>query len=272
MRLIPFITLLSVLLSSSLHAQIGREDESQLYAQTKQINQFFRRFNGEESEKGERYYPKDKAYRSEKLRKQYLGILFDASNTGLKPDLKTQFAKDVLDKKLLLSFHGGQWFSEVQATFTIQGKQHTVTLFMELEKDHEGSKWVISKAHSNYFENYFQRDTTKIGQFLHPLSHELAFMNLRKAFNVQDSVNQLAIKRFKPDHLSLLLYELKRGNIKFRHVEEVKFHFFQLPGWYFELSEFNREGYNRGWLISNLVKINNDSEKNLLQKHLYYEK
>lgn len=266
--------LLTILLSNSLHAQLlDKEDESKLYAETKQVNQFFRRFNGEEDEKGERYYPKDKQYRSEKLRRKYIGILFDASNTGISADLKTQFVKDVLVKTspVILNFHGGNWFSEVHTTFSLNGKDEPVTLFMELEKDHDGTKWVISKVYADVFVPYFKRDTTKVGKFLHPLSHELDFMNLRKAFLNKDSVSQFTVKRFTPDHLSLFLYEMKRGNLKFKTVEDVKFHFFQINGWYFELSEFNRPGYNTGWLISNLVKVNNDTEKNLLRKYLYYE-
>ncbi len=153
----------------------------------------------------------------------------------------------------------------------MNGKNEPVTLFMELEKDHEGTKWVISKVYASMFDPYFKRDTTKVGKFLHPLSHELDFMNLRKAFNYTDSISQFAVKRFVPDHLSLFLYEIKKGNLKFKTVEELKFHFFQVNGWYFELSEFNRAGYNSGWLISNLVKVNNESEKNLLRKYLYYE-
>jgi len=270
--------LVIILLILSFHypssAQLlDKEDESKLYAETKLVNQFFRRFNGEEDEKGERYYPRDKQYRSEKLRKKYIGILFDDSNSGISSDHKVQFAKEVLDKTkpIILDFHGGNWFSEVHTTFTMNGKNEPVTLFMELEKDHEGTKWVISKVYASMFDPYFKRDTTKVGKFLHPLSHELDFMNLRKAFNYTDSISQFAVKRFVPDHLSLFLYEIKKGNLKFKTVEELKFHFFQVNGWYFELSEFNRPGYNSGWLISNLVKVNNESEKNLLRKYLYYE-
>src|SRR5688572_23807959 len=56
--------------TTPLHAQITgeMEDESRLYAESKQVNQFFRRFNGEEDEKGNRYYPGDKQYRGDKLR------------------------------------------------------------------------------------------------------------------------------------------------------------------------------------------------------------
>lgn len=200
-------------------------------------------------------------------------MLFDAGNNGINADLKTQFAKDVLVKTspVILNFHGGNWFSEVHTTFAMNGKDEPVTLFMELEKDHEGTKWVISKVYANMFTPYYKRDTTRVGKFLHPLSHELDFMNLRKAFMMTDSLSQFTVKRFVPDHLSVFLYELKKGNLKFKSVNEVKFHFFQVSGWYFELSEFNRPGYNTGWLISNLVKINNETEKNLLRKYLYYE-
>ena len=268
-----FITL--ILLSFSLQAQLVDEmdDESKLYAENKQVNQFFRRFNGEEDEKGERYYPKDRLYRSEKLRKKYIGILFDASNAGISPDLKVEFTKDVInkDKPVILNFHGGNWFSEVHTLFLMNGKEVPVTLFMELEKHHQGTRWVISKVYADIFKPYFERDTVKVGKFLHPLSHELDFMNLRKAFNNRDSVSQYTLKKFVPDHLSVFLYEVKKGNLKFKTVQEVKFHFFQINGWYFELAQFNRPGYNTGWLISNLVKIKNDSEKNLLKKYVYYE-
>jgi hypothetical protein len=249
------------------------EDESKLYAENKQVNQFFRRFNGEEDEKGERYYPKDRLYRSEKLRKKYLGILFDASNAGISPDLKVEFTKDVInkDKPVILNFHGGNWFSEVHTLFLMNGKEVPITLFMELEKHHQGTRWVITRVYADLFKPYFERDTVKVGKFLHPLSHELDFMNLRKAFNNPDSVSQYTIKKFVPDHLSVFLYEVKKGNLKFKTVQEVKFHFFQVDGWYFELSQFNRPGYNTGWLISNLVKVKNDSEKNLLRKYVYYE-
>ncbi len=268
-----FIVTLLMLMVAPLVAQVvdGKQDESKLYAESKQVNQFLRRFNGEEDEKGERYYPGDKQYHNEKLRKKYLSMLFDESNTGINATLKVEFVKHVLEKNesTILNFNATNWFSEVHANFTMNGKEQPVTLYMQLEKDHLGYKWVITRVHAAMFEPYFQHDTTKVGQFLHPMSHELDFMNLRKAFANKDSVAQYTAKKFSPDHLSVFLYEVKKGNFKFKSVEQVKFHFFQLDGWYFELSQFNRRGYNTGWLISNLVKINNESEKQLLLTYLY---
>src|SRR5882762_4685106 len=124
MRILLVFSLL--LLATTSHAQLvtDMDDESRLYAESKQVNQFFRRFNGEEDEKGKRYYPGDKPYQSAKLRKKYLGILFDESNSGISSALKTQFVKEVLDKPELsvLNFHGTGWFSEVHATFNLNGK------------------------------------------------------------------------------------------------------------------------------------------------------
>jgi hypothetical protein len=273
-RMIRHLSLLVIILAfHSAGAQIRdrAEEERRLYAQSKQVNQFFRRFNGEEDEKGNRYYPRDKQYRNVKLRKKYLDILFDESSPGISSNVKLDFAKAVLDNpdKSILDFHGTNWFSEVRATFTINGKDQLITLFMELEKDHGGYKWVINRVRADMYEPYFARDTTKVGRFLHPMSHELDFMNLRKAFDNLDSISQFTIKRFQPDHLSLFLYDIKKGTLSFKSVELVKFHFFQIEGWYFELSQFNRSGYNTGWLISNLVKLNNTNEREMLRKFLY---
>ena len=274
-RGLAFISILSGGLLVPACAQIvgDMEDESRLYAESKQVNQFFRRFNGEEDEKGNRYYPGDKQHRSDKLRRQYLRVLFDESNSGISSSLKTDFVKDILDKpeKSILSFHGGNWFAELQTTFTMNGKNQQVILFMELEKHRLGTRWVIQKVHADMFTPYFEKDTVAVGKFLHPMSHELDFMNLRKAFINKDSINQFTVKRFVPDHLSLFLYEVRRGNLKFKNVDQVKFHFFQIDGWYFGISEFNRPGYNTGWLISNLVKLNTPSDKDVLRKFLYYE-
>lgn len=260
---------------TSAQAQIvnDMEDESRLYAQSKQVNQFFRRFNGEEDEKGNRYYSGDKQYRSEKLRRQYLRMLFDESNADISASLKSDFVRTILEKPetSILNFHGGNWFAELETTFTMNGRDQSVILFMELEKHRHGTRWVIQKVHADMFQPYFRKDTVSVGRFLHPMSHELDFMNLKKAFANKDSINQFIVKRFLPDHLSLFLYEVRKGNLKFKNVDNVKFHFFQIDGWYFGISEFNRPGYNTGWLISNLVKLNKPSDKDLLRKFLYYE-
>jgi len=251
------------------------EDESDLYASTKQVNQFFRRFNGEEDVKGERLYPEDKDYRDPELRNKYVVNLFNNESGFLTNDLKTEFIGDILDKNnpVYLEFLGGDWFAEVTTTFTFQGKDQFLTLFLELEKDTIGSKWVINQVYFGPFEKIFanQDSLRQNGQkFLHPMSHELDFMNLVRTFESKSSLEHYLAWKYHPDYLTLFVYEFKKGNLAFKTINKVKFHFFQVDGWYFELADFNRKGYNTGWLISSLAKLTED-EKDLLLKYIYHE-
>lgn len=251
------------------------DDESDLYASTKQVNQFFRRFNGEENIKGDRLYPEDKDYRNPELRKKYLDQLFNNENGLISPDEKSSFMNQLLDKNhpVYLEFHGGDWFAEVTTTFLYLGKEQNLTLFLKLEEDTVGSKWVISRVYFEPFEKVFanQDSLRSNGQkFLHPMSHELDFMNLIRAFDSKSSLEQYLAWKFEPDYLTLFVYEFKKGNLTFKTINRVKFHFFQVDGWYFELSDFNRKGYNTGWLISSLTKIDKD-QRDLLLKYIYHE-
>src|SRR5690554_7014827 len=73
------------------------EDDGRLAASTKQVNQFFRRFNGEESQDGKnRFYPGDKRYREVGLRKTFINILFDNETSEIAQNLKNEFLGEVL--------------------------------------------------------------------------------------------------------------------------------------------------------------------------------
>jgi len=269
------IILFSPVLVSSQAIGDFVEDETDLYTSTKQVNQFFRRFNGEEDIKGERYYPEDKEYRNPVLRKKYLENLFNNENSYLTPGLKAEFLGHLLDKEdpVFLEFHSGNWFAEVTTTFNFQGTERFLTLFLQLEKDTVGSKWVITNVYFEPFARIFaDQDSLRFSgqKFLHPMSHELDFMNLVRTFDNKSSLEQYLAWKYHPDFLTLFIYEFKKGNLQFKTVTKVKFHFFQVDGWYFELSDFNRQGYNTGWLISTLMKINID-EKDVLLKYIYHE-
>lgn len=254
------LAIIGYLNPTALHAQLLGNylgDEAVLYAETKQVNQFFRRFNNEEDVKGVRYDPDQPEYRNLNERTKYLNILFDLESGGIQDSLKQNFIREVNDNSnpLFLNFHGSEWFAEVNTLFTFNGTQLPLTLFMVLEPDRLGHKWAIKNVYFQPFYELFSIDTTFNRRFLHPLSHELDFMNLVKVFSENEKVIDYTTNNFRPDYLTLFLYELKKETLKFQTVKKVKFHFFQIPGWYFELSEFNRPGYNRGWLISNLIRI-----------------
>lgn len=246
-------------------------DEKLLYAETKQVNQFFRRFNCEEDLYGKRLGEHDAMWHDPEFRKNYVKMLFDKSNVEMTDELKVKFAEDISDDTpKYLEFHGGEWFAEVRAKFIHKGKEEYVTIFLGLEEENGGSKWVITNVYFEPYTELFYNIDDPFNKFLHPMSHELDFMNLIKVFKDKDNVEYYFENEFKPDFTTIFLYEVKNGDMKFKTIENVRFHFFQVDGWYFELSEYNRNNGNSGWLISWLTEVAPD-QKDILLKYIYYE-
>ncbi len=276
MRILIFIALIFLLFTNSSTSQTitnnTKEDESDLYASTKQVNQFIRRFNGEEDLYGKRLYPKDKKYRDASIRKKYLGDLFDLENTNLKTQ-KEEFIASVISsgKPQYFDFYGQNWFAEVSSKFLYNGKEQDIVMYFKLEKENDGYKWSYVSVYSGFFEQEFKTSNPGEIKFIHPMSHEIDFMGLDKIFrNNSKQIEHYAEKNFKPDYLSLFFHEVKKGNLVFQSVTDVKFHVFQIENWYFEMQYFNRKGDNTGWLISNLIKIP-EKEKASLIKSINHE-
>lgn len=268
---ILFITSIELAPGQGLYSPGSPQDDGRFAASTKQVNQFFRRFNGEESADGtKRYYEDDSNYRNRELRGKFISILFDNETSGIQNNLKTEFMKDVLSEPLpqYLAFHRGEWFAEVATTFIYKGKRENITLFMKLQPEGLGYEWVVDRVSFAPFKNLFKKPQGDQKSFLHPMSHEIGFMNLRKAFQDNKLPEAYTPKEYEPDYLTLFLYEVKNGNLKFDNISDVKFHFFQINDWYFELNQFNRPGFNTGWLISNLIKLK-PGDKEVVQKFIY---
>lgn len=274
---ISIISLLLIIIS--IHSSPGQvinssgqlEDDGRFAASTKQVNQFFRRFNGEESKEGNiRYYPEDENYRDRNLRRNFINILFDNETSDIPVELKREFINHSTSESYpqYLRFHGGDWFAEATTVFNFEGKKYDVTLFLKLQPEGLGYEWVIENVIFEPFRQAFDKPKGNDKKFLHPLSHELGFMNLRKAIQDNPKPESYTPKEFKPEYLTLFIYEIKKGRLKFETVKEVKYHFFQIDKWYFELSQFNRPGFNTGWLISNLVKLD-DGDKEVILDFIY---
>jgi hypothetical protein len=248
-------------------------DETLLYAQTKQVNQFFMRFNAEEDLKGNRLYPGDPAFRDPKMRKKYLNILFDNTSQNITPDSKFVFIDEAMNKKnpAYLNFYAKGWFAEVSASFMYRKEKVNVILYFKIEKQADGYKWVISNVYFDRFRSWFTHlnDTVNLKYFIHPMSHELDFMNLHKVFREPDKLDYYFEKNYEPDMTALFVMEMKNGNLSYVSVNSVKFHVFQVPNWYFEISYFNRNDMNSGWLISNMIRVNEKEKQELLRNYTH---
>ena len=265
--------LLAVMAMPAMAQNIGdfQMDETNLYAMTKQMGQFIRRFNYEEDQFGYKINPKDPAYHNRQKRQQSLAILFDQATYGNQPDLQRFFIEDVTaDDSTFMTFLGGRWYSEVSATFKYKGKDVSLIMILGIEKEGLGSKWVLNNIYFSEFNKLFPTGemAEKEKHFLHPMSHELDFMNIYKIFKEPEIIEYYASKSFEPDYLTLFFYEVKKGNLVFQNVDTVKFHVFQIKDWYFEVSWFNRSGSNAGWLISNLIYLPEKEKTELIK---FYE-
>ena len=145
-----FLSLALIAETSIAQSTLGSitDDEGDLYAQTKQLNQFFRRFNNEEDLQGNRSYPGDAEYRSANAREHYLNILFDKESTIMTKKLKKEFIEKVnnSDAPVFLDFHDDLWFAELAAYFQHNDSKESLMLFLQLEKENLGYKWVITKT------------------------------------------------------------------------------------------------------------------------------
>ena len=274
LQLLAIVTLATVgSIKAQTYSNIGdvETDERALYTMTKQMSQFMSRFNYEEDQYGKKIHPDSSDYRSKDKRKTALPLLFDMENQRTNGSLRDFFIEDLTqDDSNYFEFLGGEWYSEVSATFKWEGKTIDISMIFAIEKENLGSKWVLTNVFFSEFNKLFPKGDIAEQQkhFLHPMSHELDFMNIYKIFKTPECIEYYASESYSTDYLSIFFYEIKQGNLIFERVNGVKFHVFQIDHWYFEVSWFNRSGYNTGWLISNLIYLKDEEKKELIK---YYQ-
>lgn len=268
--LITFITV-AVLAANAQTFNGFTEDETIFYAMNKQVGQFVHRFNMEEDQFGKSLLKDDSSYHNIELRKSILPGMFDKSNPRTSGNLKEYFISDVTNEKapIYLNFLDQNWYAEVSATFTTNGADENIILFLTIEPENLGSKWILSNVYYRSLAKLFPKVDTgeQKKHFLHPQSHELDFMNLHKALENPKQIEYYASANYQPDYLTLFFYLIKTGQLRFKKIDNVKFHFFQIKNWYFELSYYNRNNTNSGWLISNLVYVKEDDKDELIRTY-----
>ena len=255
---------------AQVYTNIGdvQTDERAFYTMTKQMSQFMSRFNYEEDQYGKKIHPDSPDYRNRMKRKAVLPLLFDMENPRTNGSLRDFFISDLtLADSNYFEFLGGKWYSEVSATFKMNGKSVDISMIFAIEQENLGSKWVLTNVFFSDFNKLFPKGDIAEQQkhFLHPMSHELDFMNIHKVFKTPECIEYYASNTYSPDHLTLFFYEIKKGNLVFEKINSEKFHVFQIDNWYFEVSWFNRDGLNTGWLISNLIFLKDNEKEELLK-------
>jgi len=257
---------LSLAVTGTLSAQnivnSQKSGEEIFTARTKQFSEFTERFNYKSDFNGK---PVDQAFIDKMPREKMISLLFDLKDprtvTGnqnySEEYIKTRaaFISDVTEKQLLINSHSPGIIAEARARVIYNGKPQTISLFLNQEQVGKTSiKWVLLAARGDIFD-IFKEDTSMV-RFIPPTSHETDFMNLKRALEDTDHLQDYASKDYSPDQLTLFFYCIKTGTLKYDYVEDVTYHITDIPGWYFKVKDFNRNELNSGWLIFDVSKNN----------------
>ena len=230
-------------------------NEKIFLVRTKQFNEFIDRFNYKTNLNGN---PVDSVFKSKMTREKMINSLFDlkdfrADLSGKNwsknyTDLKTEFINEVLYKNILIFKYSDKIIAEAISRIIYKGTPARISIFLTQEIVGNGMvKWVISSVKGDLF-NLFKPDTAYI-RFIPPSSNETDFINLKRALEDVDHLQEYSSKDYYPDYLSVFFYMVKSGFIKFDYVEEVLYHIIDIPGWCIKVKEFNRNEMNSGWLI-----------------------
>lgn len=223
-------------------------------AKVKQFNEFIDRFNYVTTIEGEKI---DAYFRSKVTREDYIKSLFNAEDKRLNDenynDLISEFIDAVIKDSLTIYKYSDQITAEAKSSVNRNNKECELSIFLQQEIiDHQFVKWVITDIKAEFYN--FHKSDSVYQKFIQPTSNETNFINLKRILSDKEDLSIYAYSEFKVDQLSLFFYELYHGIIKYNHVNEIVYHIKDIPGWYIQVKEFNRNTENSGWLISDLKK------------------
>ncbi len=270
------------LLPLSLIAQT-LEDELRI-KEVKTVAEFMRRFNNKNIFQGYMSMQGD----SVQLKK-LLATIYGKPNPNRQEVLATVFCRDSLVKmnhNLLRDFLGqvtnslspinlslsdNNWYAELTCRILYKGKEATLLLTMRREIDNpttQAASWVAVGCYSYLFSVKPQKPSYK---GVNPASNETNFLALTPIFRDKDNTENLTSKNFVYSNLSTLLYAVKNGDVEFKEVRKIRYHFLQVPNWVFVVENYARNTTNSGWLISTLEKKSEAEKVIYKQKKLFIE-
>jgi hypothetical protein len=228
---------------------------------TKQFNEFIDRFNYKINFKGD---PVDSLFMEKIPRDKLINSLFDLKDPRIIPsdkkyskkyiNEKNEFIDEVVHRNLLINKYSDKIIAEAKSQILFKGIPKTITILLKQEIVGDNMvKWVITNVKGDLFD-FLKTDTTST-RFIPPSSNETDFMNLTRALEDTDHLQYYAAKNYHPDYLTLFFFMVNTGLLKFRYVEEVNYHIFDIRNFYIKVKEFNRLEMNSGWLITDIGKI-----------------
>ncbi len=268
-------------------SQISKSEFTKEFAlQVKTIDDFFDRFNFRENTSFRNYINKEYP-QLHYTRKNFVPLLFNQKGVTIAEEDKNKFVTQVIDSinPKFLSYSDTSWFAELSCSVTYLGKPKKMTLIMKVESEKNNMySWTIVSAKADFLKFKAtkadsvllkNRDSCCVSAkaksatyFLTPISHGIDFTNVDNVFLNKAHINDYIYKGPRTFELCKLISLAKQSKVKFGQIDDIAYYLFQVDGWIMKIDYFNRNDYNSGWLISQLIKVNNKEKDNYKLKNL----
>lgn len=239
-------------------------NRDQYMAKVKLVDEFFARFNGEETRKdlGQEYSDRETG----------VLLLVDIAKFKSKADTNflaaKTFAHDVARNSIKIKFEDNNWYARIKCHGRLGQKKVTFNMLLCVEERDSGMyRWAISDVEGDIFNN--SRNKVHKEFFIMPNDNEQFFMSVRKmTTETYKFIDDYAVKGYKADALSTFLALVRCNFLKIDAVTDVEFVFMQVPEYIFNVKHFERESKNSGWLIDSFSRCD-EWQKNKILNHLH---
>ena len=231
----------------------------------KLVDEFFARFNGNESRIDVDINDKDS--RLKNLLLLFDSQLFKSFDDPLFTEAK-RFAATVMASGVKIDYADTAWVAKATCSVKLKGKPSTLSLYLNVqERGDDMYKWVIAKAEGKALD--ISSPVVSGNVMLMPDAHETDFMSLYRITTEKDNyIMSYAGKGFVPDPTTTFFSYVYSGLLDIEHVTDLEFTFLQVPGYVFTIKNLIRDTYNAGWLITSFSEVT-DAEKKEFLKTIY---
>ena len=269
--MLRFLGIITFMLTSVLvrGQSINFLDDENFALKVKQIDEFMDRFNSLGATPIRQYVREHHAIDT-LSRTSLILSLFNQEDTTWNQNTVRSFVSDVIRDSVpvTLDFYDEGWYAKLDCTGRYKGQEEEFTLVLSLEvlPRGRGSKWVIEGVSADFLEPKRSRDYRRA---LNPASYGNDFIDLSEV--LQDTANVRNYLNTDRQHSQLLLFlnELHEKHLRFKQVNSITYHFLQIDNWIVKVRDFNRDTPNSGWLISELLQVNDKQKLQYQEKVLY---
>ncbi len=272
---------------SGLCQQLQSDDFNNQFAfEVHSVDDFFDRFNFKRSTAFQNYLTK-KFPEVRFSRESFVISLFNRANAGIAPDKARDFVRFVTDslKPQFVNYTDKDWFADLYCKVSYKGKPQYLNLILKVVKAANGGySWDIVSAKAPFLTfrptkldsliSKHEKGDVNSGDadsklyFLTPVSHGIDFLNIDNVFDNNLKINNYIYPGPLSFELRKLIYLTKKAELKFIQLEKINYHLLQIDGWILILDYFSRKDSNRGWLIDQLMKVNEEQKKAYKSKNL----